>query len=1415
MKHLYLFLTFILLSFLTQSQVNLDSLWGVWNDQNAPDTCRAQSLQEYIKHGYLYSQPDSAYYFAQLIYDFASEKNLKKEMVKALSIQAVSYYIRSNFSGAMGYYQQCLAIYEDISDIKGMAKTLNNIGVIFANLGNFPEALKYYQRSLDIKEEISDKNGMAGAMNNMGIIFMNQGDYPRALDLFRRSLKIKEEFSDKSGIAQTLNNIGLIYMRQGDDNDALDCFNRSLDICEEITDKKGSAGILSNIGLIYTNQNNNNRALEYYLRSLSIYEEISDRKGIASTFNNIGAIYLDQGDYLIAREYFQRCLEIYEEISDKWGMVSILTNIGRMHNRQGDYSQAILWCNRSLKTAEEINILEEQKSACQCLFTAYKAIGNDNKALEYHEQISILNDSLQAEETSKKLQQMEFERQILADSLIREEEKLRIQIAHDTEVRRKNRVRNIFIFSAILLLAGAFTLYKRIVYMKRAKKAIEYEKERSDKLLLNILPEEIAEELKEKGRAEAKNFEKVTILFTDFKEFTQIAEKLNAEELVGEINSCFKTFDAICEKYGIEKIKTIGDAYMAAGGLPVTTNDSVKNTVLAGLEMAACMVSKKKERDKEGKTGFEMRVGIHTGPVIAGIVGDTKFQYDVWGDTVNTASQMENAGEAGEVNISQSTYGEIKDDPGFNFQSRGKINTKGKGDVAMWFVKKTVSLLLFLFVNVVCQAQGNLDSLWKVWNNENASDTGRTMAMLKIATDGYIFTQPDSAFYYGSLAYDFAEMKGLKKDMAVAQRLLGATYFIRSDYDEAMKYYQQSLKLFEEISYQKGIAGVLNNMGLIYSRKAEYSKAMEHYQRCVKIYEEISDKKTMAILLNNMGHIYLNQGDYPGAMNYYQRCLKTMEEISDKNGMATVLHNIGLIYSRKGNYPRALDYYKHCLKIKEEIDDKNGIAVVLNNIGSIYQNQGDYDNAMDYYQRSLLISKEISDQSNITVALNNIGAIHMLRGEYVKAMKFLLQSFQINEEMDDRMGMASVLNNIGDLFANNKEYPEALNYYQQSLEIRTALSDKSGMAKTMINIGRTNNNQGDKTEAISWCLKGLQISEEINILEEQKDACQCLYDAYKALGNDNKALSYHERITMLDDSLQAEETSKQLQQMEFERQWLADSLIQEKDKLSVQLAHEKEVRRKTRVRNIFIVSVALLLIGAFALYRRIVYMRKAKKTIEYEKDRSDKLLLNILPEEIAEELKEKGRAEAKRFEQVSILFTDFKEFTQIAEKLNAEELVGEINSCFKKFDAICAKFGIEKIKTIGDAYMAAGGLPVPNKDSVRNTVLAGLEMAACMISRKMERDKEGKIFFEMRVGIHTGAVIAGIVGDTKFQYDLWGDTVNTASRMENTGKTGKVNISQSTYEIIKDDPVFRFQSRGKIKAKGKGDVNMWFVEKVT
>ncbi|MBL0266493.1 MAG: adenylate/guanylate cyclase domain-containing protein [Leptospiraceae bacterium] len=218
------------------------------------------------------------------------------------------------------------------------------------------------------------------------------------------------------------------------------------------------------------------------------------------------------------------------------------------------------------------------------------------------------------------------------------------------------------------------------------------------------------------------------------------------------------------------------------------------------------------------------------------------------------------------------------------------------------------------------------------------------------------------------------------------------------------------------------------------------------------------------------------------------------------------------------------------------------------------------------------------------------------------------------------------------------------------------------------------------------------------------------------------------------------------------------------------------------------------------------------RNLDLERKKSDKLLLSILPEKIAIELKRNDIVVPVKYETVSVLFTDIAGFTRIAEKMNPEELVSELDHIFSVFDSIVKKHNVEKIKTIGDAYMAAGGIPVANKTNAVDTVLCALKFKEYMQFLRAKKELEGKPFFELRIGIHTGSVVAGVIGHEKIAYDIWGDTVNTASRMESSGIVGEINISSSTYELVKD--LFLCEYRGKVSAKNKGEIDMYLIKRV-
>jgi adenylate cyclase len=591
-----------------------DSLWAVWSDTSRPDTSRMKAMYRVAMVGYVYSQPDSAFHYAQLLYDQAASKGLKEHM--------------------------------------------------------------------------------AGALNIQGNSLMNRGYLIKALEHFQRSMKLREQIGDENGVASSLNNIGIIYHDQEDLDKALHYYQRSLDLFKKTGSRKGQSNVLGNMGIIHYELDDQDMALHYLGQSLRLYEEIGDEQGRSYALNNLGDVHFARSDHTTALDHYERSIEIKQRIGDKSGLAHTHHSLGLLMKKEKKYQPALSYCREALWLAEEVASLSLQRRACLCLYDTYKAMGSHLEALVQLEKIGELDKQMNKEETAKKLQQMEFQQVMLQDSIAKAEEARLVQEAHQEEVRRTTRSRNALAVSGsfLLLLAGGF--YSRARYMRRSRAVLQVEKDRSENLLLNILPAEIAEELKQKGRCEARDFDLVSILFTDFKDFTEHSATMSAAALVNEINHCFEAFDGIMAKYGIEKIKTIGDAYMAAGGLPVPTEDSVKNTVLAALEMQHFIKERKAQKDALGEPAFEMRVGIHTGPVVAGIVGVKKFQYDIWGDTVNTASRMESSGVVGQVNISESTHALVKDAiaptsaPLFQFQARGYVRVKGKGELEMFLVQE-------------------------------------------------------------------------------------------------------------------------------------------------------------------------------------------------------------------------------------------------------------------------------------------------------------------------------------------------------------------------------------------------------------------------------------------------------------------------------------------------------------------------------------------------------------------------------------------------------------------------------------------------------------------------------------------------------------------------------------------------------
>lgn len=561
---------------------------------------------------------------------------------------------------------------------------------------------------------------------------------------------------------------------------------------------------------------------------------------------------------------------------------------------------------------------------------------------------------------------------------------------------------------------------------------------------------------------------------------------------------------------------------------------------------------------------------------------------------------------------------------------------------------------------------------------------------------------------------------------------------------------------------------------------------------------KLNYKKGQAYAYKSIGIGNFYKANYPEAVVQYQNSLNIFEAIGFKPGIANILGNLGLTYSITGDDTKALDFYLRGLRIAEEINDVLRTAYLLNNIGGVYNNKpATRDQALDYLVRAFQLMDEDPISKAITAA--NIGEIYQQNLMYDSAIAYFNSSLDVGRETIDAPFR---LNHLAEVYADLKDYDKALEYHEEAIKISEGLNAKFELAQSFMSLAKTYSKQNKIASAIENYKKAQQLAEEVDAKNELREIYQALSGIYAKNGDFKQAYSYETLFTAVKDSLYNTDNDKKIQALQF-------NFELEKKEGQIQLQGVTIERQKT-INIAAGISGFLLLLLAIGSYNRYKFIRKTNKIIQEERDRSKELLLNILPEETAKELENNGHAKTRYYEHVTVLFTDFKGFSTIAGKLTPIQLVAELNDYFMAFDEIMGKYHLEKIKTIGDAYMCAGGIPTTNTTHPLDAVNAALAMQAYMEKRQRENNTTGVASWELRIGIHTGPVVAGVVGKRKYAYDIWGDTVNIASRMESNGEPGKVNISATTYHHVKEH--FQCLYRGKISAKNIGEVDMYFIE---
>ena len=500
----------------------------------------------------------------------------------------------------------------------------------------------------------------------------------------------------------------------------------------------------------------------------------------------------------------------------------------------------------------------------------------------------------------------------------------------------------------------------------------------------------------------------------------------------------------------------------------------------------------------------------------------------------------------------------------------------------------------------------------------------------------------------------------------------------------------------------------------------------------------------------------------------------------------------------KGDLTKAVESYFKAAKIADKLKAKQGSINIA--IADVYSIMNDHGNAVLYYKKALKLLDKKTQGFTLAAAQLNLGDEYFKQNKLDSSLYFYNKSGKLFETLKSDIGSAYNIGNVGLVYAKKGENTKAEKNLNLAIEMLTKLGDFSPICEYLVSMSDIYASKKQNKKAIAYAIRSLNLAKKFKYKDQISGAYLKLSNLYEKTGKFSKSLAYYKKHIVFKDSVSSIENVQKMANIRTKFEVSQKQI--EVDLLNAQKKTQKIIAFSTGIALILIVFLAI------GLYRRNSFIKKSSQKLTEEKKRSDNLLRTILPEETAKELIEKGQVKAKKIESVSVMFTDFKGFTRSSENLTPEKLVESVDFYFSKFDEIIEKHNIEKIKTMGDAYMCASGLPFYTENHTVRLIAAAQDIIKFVEEAKTNIPK-GLTAFDIRIGINSGPVVAGVVGTKKFSYDIWGDTVNVASRMESASEVGKINISETTLNIIKG--YFKCTHRGQIEVKNRGIMNMYYV----
>lgn len=527
------------------------------------------------------------------------------------------------------------------------------------------------------------------------------------------------------------------------------------------------------------------------------------------------------------------------------------------------------------------------------------------------------------------------------------------------------------------------------------------------------------------------------------------------------------------------------------------------------------------------------------------------------------------------------------------------------------------------------------------------------------------------------------------------------------------------------------------------------------------------------------------------------------------------------IFEKIEEYDLAL---KSLLKIAELYDTKGkNKNPIYTPIAIIYDYMGKMEESLKYH---IMANEELlktqAPPKALAISYNNLGYGYGNVGQYDKAIFFLEKSLNI-------MKQSNTYNSLGDIYYKMGNYEKSIEYHKKALSFKDHVRTKANLhlyTYFFISAARTYLKLNENEKALELLKKAEKYALSINSRLRLKEVYEELSNYYKSIGNYKNAYFYNKKYTSYQDSVFSKEKLEKINNLMISsrinlKQKEIEILKQERRIQDLKVKSESIKKYWYATALILSLLASLFLISRYRLKIKANKLLQKQKTeverlnreiieqnhlIELEKDKTDKLLLNILPEKVADELKQNGVSEPKRFNNVSVYFSDVVGFTKMSSEIDINLLISELNDIFTAFDRIIENHECERIKTIGDAYLCVCGMHKPANDHAEKILKSAIDIVKYL----NERNKHNEIQWKIRIGLHTGQVVGGIVGVKKYIYDVFGDTINTAWRMESNSEPMKINLSEAFYQQLNDN--YNFIPRDYVEVKGKGKMMMYFLD---